>query len=342
MMGPILEEFKASRKTLAADLHKIYAKALAKAGRAVTEPGEIRITVQGGFSTAGEDRLMLEYYGTDGTGWATPFLLVPEAVCVEQEMLGELAAAMDEDVVLSKASPLGVPFWLLRDCESERSRRRRIDEGNPGTQCPKGYLQSNTEFTERPVCMSSRAYVKRKLEHLSSEGLSEQQLASVTETILGRDCVCHELGGGATAIYDIHPSVTPLVCPGPNIADFSRTLSLDEMVHHIYGRTSIMTRTDRPHTFLRELAIYAEHLRKQLGLLALQLCGNTLQYFHEFKDNLLAAVRYYAELACKGVDGLTETFTADLDSLRKEIEGISLPAAPAPAEKAMMETDRRS
>ena len=235
-------------------------------------------------------------------------------------------AAKDEDVVLSEASPLGVPFWLLRNCESEQARLRRIAEGKPGANCPKRYARTNTEFTAMPVCLSSREYVKRKLEHLPTEGFSPEQLAFVTETILGRLCVCHELSGSVIAIHDIHPSVTPLVCPGPNIADFSRTASLDEMVAHIYDRGSIMTRSDRPHTFLRELALYAEYLRKQLGLLALQLCNSTLRYLQEFKENLLAGVRYYAELAGKGVDGLPETFAADLDCLRREIEGIPLPA----------------
>ena len=326
LMGPILEEFKASRKTLAADLHKIYAQACVKAGRTVPEPREVRVTVQCGISTAGEDRLMCEHYGADGTGWGTPFLLVPEAVCVEPDTLTKLANAVDEEVELSDASPLRVLFWIFRSCEAEDARRRRNAEGNPGVQCLKGYFQSNTEFTDRPICLSSRAYIERKLKQLPTEGLSPEQLALVTEAVLGRACVCHELGGGAVQTYGIQPRVNAMVCPGPNIADFSRTASLDEMVGHIYGRGSIMTRTDRPHTFLRELALYTEHLRKQLSLLALQLCDSTSQYFQEFKDNLLAGVRHYAELARKGVDGLTETFAADLDCLRRKIEGIPFPA----------------
>jgi hypothetical protein len=156
----------------------------------------------------------------------------------------------------------------------------------------------------------------------------------VTELILSRACICHELGGGAVSVHDIRPSVVPIVCPGPNIADFSKAVSLDEMVGHIYGRTSVMTRADRPHTFLREIAIYAEYLRKQLGLFTLQLRDGPPQYFHEFKDNLLAGVCYYAKLARKGVDGLTETFATDLEVLRKEIESIALPAEAQPAASA--------
>lgn len=326
LLGPILEEFKTSRERFVADLHKTYAKALAKTGRTVGEAHEVRITVQCGLSTAGEDRLMREHYGADGTGWGTPFLLVPEVVFVEPDSLKKLAAATDEDVVLCDASPLQIPFWMLRTSQAEDARRQRIADGHPGSQCPKGYLRANTEFTEKPVCMASRTYVKKKLEHLPNEGLSPQQLAQVTETILTRACVCHELCGGMTELLDLQPRVLPMVCPGPNIADFSREASLDEMINHIYGRISIMTRQNRPHTFLRELAIYAEHLRKQLRLFALQLSDRTPEYFQEFKSNLLAGVRYYAELARKGVEGLTESFASGLDSLRREIESRPIPA----------------
>ncbi len=327
MVGPILEEFKAGRETLATNLHNTYAKALTTAGLAVpTKPHEIRVTVQCGLSTADEDRLMLEYYCTDGTGWGTPFLLVPEVVCVAKDTLTKLAASKDADIVLSDASPLGVPFWILSNCGAEEARRRRIADGKPGTECPKAYLRANTEFTDQQICIASRGYVKRKLDHLPSEGLSQQQLDCVTESILSVDCVCHELGGGSAEVLNLQPSVKPLICPGPNIADFSRTASLAEMVGHIYGRESIMTRTDRPHTFIRELSIYAEYLRKQIGLFELQLSDFTLQYFQEFKDNLLAGIDYYEQLAGKGLDGLGETFAADLPRLRSEIESILIPA----------------
>ncbi|MCH8107975.1 MAG: quinolinate synthase NadA, partial [Chloroflexi bacterium] len=230
LLGPILEEFKANRKSFVADLHKTYAKALAKAGREPAEPGDIIITAQCGLSTAAEDKLMMEYYCTDGTGWGTPFLLVPEAVSIEQDTLDKLAAAKDEDILLTEGSPLGVPIWLLDTCEAEDVRRRRNDEGKPGAECPKGFLKDNTEFTDKPLCTASRTYAKRKVEHLPSEGFSPSQLAARMNTVLSRACVCHELSGGVTRIYDIHPSVVALVCPGPNIADFSRTMSLDEMV----------------------------------------------------------------------------------------------------------------
>ncbi|MCD6365335.1 MAG: hypothetical protein J7M14_05615 [Planctomycetes bacterium] len=325
LMGPILEEFTTNRGTFVADLHKTYAKTLAKTGRWVGEPHDVRITVQGGISTADEDWFMREHYDIDGTGWGTPFLLVPEVVNVEEDTLAKLAAATDEDIFLSEASPLGVPFWLLRNCQAEQARLSRIAEGKAGAKCPKRYLQSNTEFTDIPICVSSRAYVDRKLAHLSSQNLSPQQRSAMTETILARACLCHELSGSLVALHNIRPSAKALICPGPNIADFCEVVSLDGILDHIYGRAPVKTRPDAPHTFLRELAIYAEYLRNQLRLFGLELCDDTGQYFQEFKDNLLTGVTYYAQLARKAAGKLTESFAADLAVLRREIESISTP-----------------
>jgi len=52
----------------------------------------------------------LQYYRLDGTGWATPFLLVPEVTTVDDPHLQKLLGATDRDVFLSDASPLGIPF----------------------------------------------------------------------------------------------------------------------------------------------------------------------------------------------------------------------------------------
>ena len=46
--------------------------------------------------------------------------------------------------------------------------------------------------------------------------------------------------------------------------NFSKIASLEEMVGHIYGRTSLLTNPARPHMFLRELAINIDYLREEL------------------------------------------------------------------------------
>ena len=63
----------------------------------------LKITVQGGIGTYGEDKFLLEHYELDGTGWGSPFLLVPEATNVDDETLQQLATAKQEDYYLSHA-----------------------------------------------------------------------------------------------------------------------------------------------------------------------------------------------------------------------------------------------
>ena len=130
------------------ELYGLYAGALREKGlRVPSLPPDIRITVQGGIGTASEDRFLREYYEVDGTGWGSPFLLVPEATNVDDGTRRRLADASKEDFYLSDASPLGIPFNNLRRSSSEEQMRRRVKEGRPGSPCTKKYLVSNTEFT---------------------------------------------------------------------------------------------------------------------------------------------------------------------------------------------------
>ena len=217
----ILEEFRQRKAELRKKLYPIYAEALAAGGRpALPSPPEVRITAQGGIGTADEDRFLLTHYRIDGTGWATPFLLVPEVTNVDDAHLQKLSAAGEQDVNLSDSSPLGIPFSTLRNSASEEARRRRIQEGKPGSPCPKGFLVSNTEFTDVPICRASRAYQRRKLEHLANEGLSVRQSVVVRENVVAKACVCHDVGGSVSLKHGIDPEATPVICCGPNIANF--------------------------------------------------------------------------------------------------------------------------
>ncbi|MCH7690858.1 MAG: hypothetical protein IIA17_07435, partial [candidate division Zixibacteria bacterium] len=153
VIGPILEEFDRKKTELVEMLHELYNKALAGMGRApVQSPQEVRITVQGGIGTAEENKFLLEHYNIDGTGWGTPFLLVPEVTNVDDLHLKKLQAAGNNDVWLSDRSPLGIPFWSLRHTASDNTHGRRIEANKPGSPCPKGLLVSNTEFTKVPIC----------------------------------------------------------------------------------------------------------------------------------------------------------------------------------------------
>ncbi|MEW6519500.1 MAG: hypothetical protein AB1461_08815 [Thermodesulfobacteriota bacterium] len=330
VLGPILEEFKTKKEELFGKLHAIYAKAAAALGRQVGDsPREVRITVQGGIGTAAEDQLLLKYYGVDGTGWGTPFLLVPEIVNIDDAHLQKLLSATADDVYLSESSPLGIPFWNLRTSASEEARLRRVSEGKPGTACTKGHLVSNTEFTERPICLASRVYQKKKLAKLPEEGYPPPLLAKVREGVTAKSCICHDLAGCITLPAGIDPTATPAVCCGPNIVNFSKVATLEEMVSHIYGRISLLTRPERPHMFVRELGIFVDYLRGEMEKVASGLVARPQGYLQEIKDNLLKAVDYYQGLPRQIIKEKSEQFFSDLQCMREVIEALPLGDAAA-------------
>ena len=106
LLGPILEEFKTNRQTLFDELSALYSAALRDKGLCVPSiPMQFRITVQGGIGTAKEDVFLREYYSVDGTGWGSPFLLVPEATNVDKATVDFLARAKKEDSAAESYEP---------------------------------------------------------------------------------------------------------------------------------------------------------------------------------------------------------------------------------------------
>ena len=116
------------------------------------------ITVQGGIGTSGEVKRLQKDFKIDKVGIATPFLLVPEVTCVEPTTFNKLKNADESDLYLSDVSPLGVPFNNLRHSVSEEHTTNQAEIGDPGSPCPKGFLVSNTEFSEVPICTASKEY----------------------------------------------------------------------------------------------------------------------------------------------------------------------------------------
>ncbi|MCK4857732.1 MAG: hypothetical protein KAT58_07185 [candidate division Zixibacteria bacterium] len=323
LMGPILDEFCRRKSEFIHSLHEVCNKALAILGRSpVQTPQDVLITVQGGIGTADEDAFLLQHYDVDSTGWGTPFLLVPEVTNVDEVHLEKLLAATDRDVYLSDTSPLGIPYWNLRTSASEQTRRQRIGANKPGSPCPKGYLVSDTEFTEVPICRASRVYQKNKLEQLSQGDISAEQLCAMRKNILAKSCICHDLAGGATLKHDLDPNARPALCCGPNIVNFSRVVSLEEMVGHIYGRLSLLTSSDRPHMFIRELMLYIDYFRWELQKVSEGLLDRTTKWFLDFKQNLIGGIEYYRSLAEQFSREQKERFLRDLETLSQEIENI--------------------
>lgn len=329
LVGGVLEEFRQHREELEGLVFPSYVQALEERGHpAPVDPPRTRVTVQGGIGTFEEDRLLRERYEVDGTGWGTPFLLVPEATNVDDEHLRKLAQATDDDVFLSDASPLHIPFWNLRESGSETARKGRIEQGRPGSSCRKGYLRlSNTEFTQEPICEASREYQRAKLVALEQEELTDDQRGAAKESVLAKACICHDLAGGATHAYGIDAQATTAVCSGPNIVSFSRIAKLAEMVGHVYGRSSLLSGAPRPHMFIRELDLYVEHMRKEAERCARGIEKRSAKYFGEFRDNLLSGISYYRELAEHIAEGQRQAFLAALQRFQEAVENLSIEPA---------------
>lgn len=323
LMGPIMEKFRDERDDMLSTLRGTYLKALAAMDK--SEPAalpDFLVTVQGGVATASEHSSMLDYFRADQVGWATPFLLVPEVTNVDDKHLELLEEAGEEEVFLSDASPVGVQFWNLWTSGSETARRRRIEEGAPGSACPKGLLRFNSEFTERAICRASRLYQKLKLEWLEKQDLPKETSDAIQHDVLSKSCICHDLAGGATIKHGIDPDAEPAICPSKSIVFFSKIASLEEMVDHIYGRVALFTNSERPHMFIRELKLYIDHLRKELESFSKGVLDRKPSYFSEFKENLLGGIKYYRECALQFVHEHQDRFLEDLTALCEQLEQI--------------------
>jgi len=303
----------------------MYGRAFSAKGELVGKlPDNFRITVQGGVGTGVEHDLLLKHYGVDSVGWGTPFMLVPEASLMDDVNLKRLMAATDDDVFLSDASPLGVPFWNMRTSTSEDLRRKRIQDGKPGSSCPKGFVAATTEFSKRPICLASHAYINKKLEVLPKEGHSPGSYEIIKERILAKACICHELGGNATVPLGIEPDAVATVCCGPGIVDFSKIATLREMLDHIYGRFSLITSTERPHMFVKELSLYVEYLRKEIDNFPAGLAVNNASYLEGMRENLFKGIEYYQSLSSELVEDSREKFLAGLQKMKTALEPLVL------------------
>ena len=302
LLGPILEEFKMRKQELLADLCTLYQPALAGKGLTINQIPALKITVQGGIGTAEEDRFLLEHYQVDATGWGSPFLLVPEVTNVDEQTLKDLTEARSEDYYVSNSSPLGVLLNNFKKSTAEKQRLERISAGRPGSPCKKKYLVSNTEFTSQPICTASRQYQNLKIKQLESISPRPADFDLRMNSITEKLCLCEGLSTGALLKNNLlkpRENKGVSICPGPNLAWFSRVYSLDEMVRHIYGKVDLLSEVNRPNMFINELNLYVAHYKKDIETHARDFSDKKRKYLLKFKEQLLAGIDYYKGLIPK-------------------------------------------
>ncbi|MCG8236357.1 hypothetical protein G1K57_06350 [Tenacibaculum finnmarkense] len=300
LLGPVLEEFKIKRAELQESIQSLLFSALDKKEYVVPETDlTFKISAQGGVGTADEHQFLLNYYNIDSVGWGTPFLLVPEATTVDKNTLNKLIKATEKDVYLSDISPLGVPFYNLKGNTKDLEKQSFIDKGRPGSACPKKFIALNKEFNEKGVCTASRQFQHLKIKELTAKNLSKEAYYKEYSKIIAKSCTCVGLGTSALLAYGLDTKTEGAgvsVCPSPNIAYFSKKMSLKEITKTIYGQSASVTSLERPNLFIKELTIYIDYLKDKLKETTAEASPKEIKYLKTFAKNLKEGLLYYKNL----------------------------------------------
>jgi len=300
LLGPVLAEFKEKRNELRESIQEILNQVLLNQGRIIPkELLSLEVTAQGGVGTEEEHDFLLDYYNVDSVGWGTPFLLVPEATTVDDVTLHKLANAKEKDLYLSDISPLGVPFNNLRGNTKDVEKESHIIKGRPGSSCPKKFVALNKEFKEKGICTASREYQYLKIKELDAKNLLPDAYQLKYNKIIEKTCTCVGLGTSALLVYNLDTKVEGKgvsICPGPNMAYYSKIMSLKNITDHIYGRANMIARTDRPNMFIKELNIYIDFLKNKLEEAKISMDKKQEKYLLNFTKNLNEGISYYYDL----------------------------------------------
>ncbi|AUS04782.1 hypothetical protein [Pseudotamlana carrageenivorans] len=320
LLGPVLSEFKTNRKALQETIQQVLFQELENLGKTIPEADlTFEVTAQGGVGTEEEHTFLIEEYDLDSVGWGSPFLLVPEATTVDDRTLQKLVKAKEKDLYLSDISPLGIPFNNLKDNTKDLEKQVNIDKNRPGSACPKKFVALNKEFKETGICTASREYQHLKIKALDEKGLDPESYKKELNKIVVKSCTCVGLGTSALLAYGLDTKVEGegvSVCPGPNMAYYSKVMSLANMTDHIYGRANMVSRPDRPNLFIKELGIYMDFLKNKFEEAKVNMNKKEEKYLKTFTTNMKAGVTYYQEL----FNGVKDSFQDIKSSVLNELE----------------------
>lgn len=299
LLGPILEEFKEKRSQMLDELYQLYSAALKLKNIPNDTTPPQRFSVQGGIGTSDENEFLIKHYRLDGTGWGSPFLLVPEVTNVDEMTLKQLCNAGDDEYYISDASPLGILFNNFKPSSANTQRIERLEKGRPGSPCTKKYLCTDTEFTEQPICTASREYQNLKIKQLQTLSLPMDEYEQQYDKVVEKVCLCEGLCASTYLKYNItktKENTAVAICPGPNLAYFNGVYSLEEMVKHIYGKLDLLEKIKRPHVFIKELNLYIEYLQTDVQAHIKTMSDKKSKQLNKFKIQLQDGINYYKAL----------------------------------------------
>ena len=139
-----------------------------------------------------------------------------------------------------------------------------------------------------------------------------------------KECLCVGLGISALQSkgIEVKESDKVTVCPGPNLAYFSKKSTLTEMVDHIYGRTNLLDDRHRPHMFIKEFGMYLDILKDKLAELAINEDAKARKNLVGFVKNMTDGVAYYQSIS----SSLEPAFASDLATMNQELIKLSAEA----------------
>jgi len=331
LLGPVLNEFKEKRNELKTQIQELVFATLKSENRTLPKVDlALKITAQGGVGTVEEQDFLLEEYHIDSVGWGSPFLLVPEATTVDVSTLCKLSRAKEDDLYLSDISPLGVPFNSLKGNTKDQEKQVLIDKNRPGSSCPSKFVALNKEFKEAGLCTASREYQHLKIKELDTLDISKEEKTKRYDKIIEKSCICVGLGTSALLVNNGDTAKTGSgvsICPGPNMAYYSKVMTLKNITDHIYGRGNVIDRSDRPNMFIKELGVYIKYLEDKLQEVKSSVDVKQKRSLVKFKKNLQEGIAYYNELFLNNKERFVETKECILKSLElkeKQLQYIGL------------------
>lgn len=326
LLGPILEEFKQKRIELVESTHELMCKALEQKGKHVPKDFlELQITAQGGVGTAQEHQFLLQEYQLSSVGWGSPFLLVPEATSVDNATRALLESAKEDDLYLSNLSPLGIPFNTVKGMTNDFFRNQRVLKNKAGSSCPRKYLALNKEYSQQGWCTASKKFQDNKIQELEArkEQLTDDAFKGEYNAITEKACLCIGLANASLIENDLPVKGEAqgiVICPGPNMAYFNKTVSLKTMVQHIYDKDQSIVEVARPHFFIKELRMYCDHFKAEKTALIKDFTAMKEKKLLKFKQNLLDGILYYKELFDKD----TVYFTNNKQEALTELNNLEI------------------
>ena len=119
------------------------------------------------------------------------------------------------------------------------------------------------------------------------------------EEITEKSCLC--IGLANAALMDLKLPIKGenqgiVICPGPNIAYFTKEATLQQMIAHINGDYNLIETPSRPHFFIKELDMYRQHYFKLKEEASNEVSSVKQKKLKVFQANLLNSINYYIEL----------------------------------------------